>query len=383
MRRTLKATGAVVLGTAMLSATALLGASGGGLGPASVGAVGGVTATLDAVKAQSPAAYLQTLEKPPTALPITKALRKAPPKGKTFVFLQCDIAQCTQESTALKAVTKAIGWNLRTIPYQSANPASLIAGLQQALQYKPAGVGLSGVPEIEWKSVLPAYQSAGVPIVLAYVGPQKLTKTIIANIGDAQSVAADAHAAADYFITKSGGKGHVLQFQVPDFPILATYDTSFRSFVKAGCSGCSVTQLNGTVAEATGGTTVPAIVSALQRNPQDTWVVTDDGPWVDGLPAAAAAAGLHPKIIGEGADVTDETDIQAGTMTAFTALAINYGEWAMVDAVLRHIEGMPVPSNEGLLPTQLLVKGESFTVAESYDKPSNYPLLMEKLWHVR
>jgi ribose transport system substrate-binding protein len=371
------------MGTVLLTATAVLGACGSSApGAVSTGSVGGATISLDASSTQSPAAYLRTVEGVPKKIPITEPLKTAPPKGKTFVFLQCDIAQCTQESTALKAVTAAIGWKLKTIPYQSANPASLIAGLQQALQYKPAGVGLSGVPEIEWKSVLPAYKSAGVPIVVAYVGPQPLTKTIIANVGSAQSVAVEAHAVADYFIVKSGGKGHILQFQVPDYPILATFDTSFRQYVKAGCSGCSVTQLNGTVAEADGGTTVPAIVSALQRNPQDTWVVTDDGPWVDGLPAAASAAGLHPKIIGEGGDVTDETDIQAGTMTAFTALALNYGQWAMVDAVLRHMEGMAIPSNEGVLPTQLLVKGESFAVSESYDEPSNYSSLMEKLWHV-
>ncbi len=102
---------------------------------------------------------------------------------------------------------------------------------------------------------------------------------------------------------------------------------------------------------------------------------------MDGLPSALAAAHLHVKIIGEGADVTDETDIKQGTMTAFTAVALDYGMWAMMDAVLRHVEGMPNSPNEGLLPVQLLVKGENFTVSESYNQPSDYAAQMEKLWH--
>ena len=327
-------------------------------------------------------AYVTKAEQVPTSIPLNTPLKTKPPTGKTFVFMQCDIDQCTVEAQALKTVTAALGWNLKTIPYQSANPATLISGMQQALQYNPVGVGLSGIPEAEWSSVVPAYQKANVPIVLAYVGPQQLDNTIIANIGDTTSVTLDAKALANYFIAKSNGTGHILQFQVPDFPILNTFDQAFRSAVSAGCSACSVTPLTGTIAQVTGGGATGAIVSALQRNPSIGWVVTDDGPWVDGLPAAAANAGLHPKIIGEGADTVNETDIKAGTATAFTGLALNYGQWAMIDAVLRHMEGMPIPANEGTLPIQLLTQHDNFTVSSSFDQPANYATQMKALWHL-
>lgn len=328
------------------------------------------------------AAYAHQAEQVPTVIPITTPLNSKPPTGKTFVFMQCDIDQCTTEAQALKTVTAAIGWNLKTIPYQSANPATLISAMQQALQYNPVAVGLSGIPEAAWASVLPAYKKAGVPIVVAYVGPQPLDNTVIANIGDATSVTLDAKALASYFIANSNGKGHILQFQVPDFPILNTFDQAFRSAVQAGCSGCSVTPLNGTIAQVTSGGAPAAIVSALQRDPSIGWVVTDDGPWVAGLPAAAAAAGVHVKIIGEGADTLNETDIKAGKQTAFTGLALNYGQWAMIDAVLRHLEGMPIPANEGTLPIQLLTQNDNFTVSNSYDQPADYATQMKKLWHL-
>ncbi len=375
----------LIAGTAFIAIATVLVACGstksgstGGSGTPSSGS----TASSSSTGAASTSGVLASYENAPTAIPITIPLKATPPKGKTFVFLQCDVAQCTEESTAMKTVVAAVGWNLKVIPYQSENPASLISGLQQALQLHPAAVGLTGIPEIEWQSALPAYEKAGVPIVVGQVGPQVLSKTVIASIGNDLNVQITAKVLADYFIAKSGGKGKILQFQVPDFPILGAFDQAFRADVQASCPGCSVTELTGTIAEVTSGGSTAAIVSALQRNPQDSWLVTDDGPWVDGLPSALAAAHLHVKIIGEGADVTDETDIKQGTMTAFTAVALDYGMWAMMDAALRHLEGMPNSPNEGLLPFQLLVQGESFTVSESYNQPGDFAAQMEKLWHV-
>ena len=368
----------VIAGSVIVTVTSVLAACGSGKSAST----GGSGTASKASGAASLSSVVTDYEKAPAAIPITTPLKTSPPKGKTFVFLQCDVAQCTEESTAMKAVTAAIGWNLKVIPYQSENPATLISGLQQALQSHPAAVGLTGIPQIEWQSELPAYEKAGVPIVVGQVGPQVLSNTVIASIGDDLNVQITAKVLSDYFIANSGGKGKILQFQVPDFPILGAFDQDFRADVQASCPGCSITQLTGTIAEVTSGGSTAAIVSALQRNPQDTWLVTDDGPWVDGLPSALAAAHLHVKIIGEGADVTDETDVKEGAMTAFTGVPLDYGMWAMMDAVLRHMEGMPNSANEGLLPIQLLVKGESFAVSESYNQPADYAAQMEKLWHV-
>ena len=374
----------VMAGTATIAIVTALAACGSAQSASTGGGTASAasTASSNASDSGSMSRVVASYEKAPTAIPITTPLETSPPKGKTFVFLQCDVAQCTEDSTALKAATAGIGWNLKVIPFQSANPATLISGLQQALRLAPAAVGLTGIPQVEWQSELPAYEKAGVPIVVGDVGPQVLSKTVVANIANDLNTQVTAKVLADYFIANTGGKGKILQFQVPDFPILGAFDQAFRADVAASCANCSVTTLTGTVAEVTSGGSTAAIVSALQRNPQDTWLVTDDGPWVDGLPPALAAAHLQVKIIGEGADVADETDIKAGTMTAFTAVALDYGMWAMLDAALRHVEGMPNAANEGLLPIQLLVKGESFTVSESYNQPADYAAQMGKLWHL-
>ncbi|WP_322779016.1 substrate-binding domain-containing protein [Frankia sp. Cas4] len=376
---------AITAGTLVLAAATFLAAC-GGTESASTGsgttASSGTSTPSGATDLAALSAVVAKYKQAPTTIPISTPLKQAPAKGKTFVFLQCDVAQCTQLSKAFAAATAAIGWDLKVIPYKSANPATLIAGMEQALQYNPVAVGLTGIPGIAWQSEVPAYEKAGVPIVVGHVGPQAITSTIIANIDDEQSVQTTAEVLADYFIVNSDGKGKILQFQVPDFPILGSFDQAFRAKVQASCPGCSVTQLTGTISEVTSGGSTAAIVSALQRHPEVTWLVTDNGPWVDGLPAALAAAHLNVKIIGGGADVTNETDIKAGTVTAFTGVALNYSAWAMVDAVLRHLEGTPIPASEGLLPLQLFVKGENFAVSESYDEPADYAAQMEKLWHV-
>lgn len=351
-------------GSMILAVTGLVGA-----GAASAG--GGLAATV------------RGFEVPPTGVPITTRLKATPPKGKTFVYLECDQAQCTAEADTLKAVTKAIHWNLKVIPYQSANPATVIAGFQQALQYHPAGVSISGAAESEWASVLPSYAKAGVPIVPSTIGPSPINKVIIANIGNSASFALQGKEVGDYFALNAGGTAKVLQFQVPSFPILTAFDTEFDSTVKSQCPGCTVSQLDGTLTEVGSGGEPAAIVSALQADPSIGWVVTDDSAWTDGLPSALAAAGLsNIKVIGGNADVVSETDIDSGTMSAFTAADLNYACWAMVDAVLRHVEGMKEAGAEGALPTQLLVKGVSFAVSEAYNEPTNVAALMKKLWKV-
>ncbi len=377
---------AATAGTLVLAVATFLAACGGtdsaSPGSGTTASSGTSTSSAAATDLAALSAVVAKYKQAPTTIPISTPLKQAPAKGKTFVFLQCDVAQCTQLSKAFAAATTAIGWDLKVIPYKSANPATLISGMQQALQYNPVAVGLTGIPGVAWQSEVPAYEKAGVPIVVGHVGPLAITSTIIANINNDESVQNTAEALADYFIVNSDGKGKILQFQVPDFPILGSFDQAFRAKVQASCPDCSVTQLTGTISQVTSGGSTAAIVSALQRHPEVTWLVTDNGPWVDGLPAALAAAHLTVKIIGAGAAVTNETDIKAGTVTAFTGVALNYSAWAMLDAVLRHLEGTPIPANEGLLPIQLLAKDTNFTVSESYDEPADYAAQMEKLWHV-
>jgi ribose transport system substrate-binding protein len=352
-------------------------ASGGSTSPTGGATVSG-SAGLTAAQAAATAA-----EQVPSHLDITTPLKSRPPAGKTFVYLQCDIDQCASEGAGIQAATAAIGWHFKDIGFQSANPATLVAGLKQALQYHPAAVGFSGLPEATWASVLPAYKAAGVPIVVFAVEPVTIDNEVIADFNGAADNEHYGQMLADWFIADSGGKGHALLVNVNAFVVLQDFSDAFRATVAKNCPGCTVTNLNETIPAATGGQLVPATVSALSKDSSINYAITSDGPFFTGLPAALAAAGLasRVKIAGQGGDVVNLTDVKIGKEAAYTGDSLTIGGWLMVDAALRHLEGMPIPADDAL-PTQLMVKGGTFQVSTSYNQPSNYASELESLWHV-
>jgi ribose transport system substrate-binding protein len=366
--------------TASSSATTATGSS------ATTASGGGSSAAVTAAEQIVAAA-----EQPPTHIPQTTPLTSAPPKGKTFVFLQCEVAQCTDIASGIKAATSAVGWNLKTIPFQSANPATLVSAMQQALQYNPVAVAFSGLPEVTWQSEIPAYQKAGVIMIPAFMGQLTTPSPVVPyDIGAYNGTVTSAKQIAAWITEKSNANAKVLSVGVPSFPLLATYTTAFASALGKDCSACTISTINATIPEVDAGQIDSLIVSALQKDPSIKYVTIVDGAFVDGLPSALAAAGLTGKvqITGIGADVANETNIlSGGDFKAFTALATLDSGWLMVDAALRHVEGMPVTAtSDGGLPGMLLTKNSMtkghIPAANSFNFPADYPQQFMSLWHV-
>jgi ribose transport system substrate-binding protein len=352
------------------------------------GGGGGSAVSAEVAAAQK---IVATAEQLPTTIPLTTPLASAPPRGKTFVFLQCEVSQCADIATGIKAAIAAIGWNLKVIPFQSSNPATLISGLQQALQYNPVAVAFSGLPEVLWQSEIPAYQKAGVVMIPAFMGPLTTPSPVVPyDIGAKEGTVLSAQQLAAWVTADSNGTGRVLSLGVPSFPLLAIFSTTFQQQLSQQCSGCSVVNLSATIPEVDAGQVNSLIVSALQKDPSIKYVAVCDGAFIDGLPSALAAAGLtgKVKIVGIGADVANESNIlSGGDEKAFTALATLYSGWLMVDAALRHVEGMPATDSEdGGLPSMLLteqsMKANNIQPANSFNYPANYPQQFEALWHV-
>jgi ribose transport system substrate-binding protein len=321
-------------------------------------------------------------EKPPTTLGVTTPLKSAPPSGKTFVWLNCELSACAQILIGVRQAVSAAGWNLKVVQYQQANPATVLSAFKLALNYHPAAVGLSGLPEAVWASIIPAYKKAAVPIIAGYVGPLTLNSTVIGNISGPPDGAETGQILANWFIGDSGGKGHALNVRTDELPYLKTFSDAFQADVQKQCSGCAVTNLNMSVADATGGKVDSAIVADLQRNPSINYVVATEGPFIDGLPAALSAAGLSGKvkIAGENGDVENLTDVKNGTEAAFTGASLHIGGWQYLDVALRHAEGMTFDPYDGMQPKQLLTKTVQFSPAADYDVPGNYPQQFRKLW---
>src|SRR5699024_8721743 len=117
---------------------------------------------------------------------------------KTFVWISCDTSLCRDIADGVKEAATAVGWTYENLTFKLADPASLVAALDQALDLGPTAVGFTALPEAVWATAVPAYQEARVQIIPAVVGPVELSETVPANIFGDESQSTQAKLLANY-----------------------------------------------------------------------------------------------------------------------------------------------------------------------------------------
>jgi ribose transport system substrate-binding protein len=335
--------------------------------------------TAEVVKAQ---AFIEPYLTPPTKIPLTEPLKAAPEPGKTMVFLQCELSQCKGIGLGVQQASELVGWDFKTIPYQSTNPSTLAAALDQALSYKPVAVAFTSPPYAIWSQKVDAYRAAGVPLIPSFTGDVPIDDTIIANPASTEYAGLNGEIVANWFIADSGAKGHALSVSVNDFPYLAGTSSKFDSTVASDCPDCKVTQLNVGIPDVGTGSINSIIVSALRKDPSINYVVPVDVAFVGALPAQLAAAGLAGKVKVAGCcgDTTTEAGLATDQFSAITGVNGFYAGFISVDAAARAAEGSPIPDNEGILPVGLMIKGTSVEPADSFNYPVDFIDQFKTLW---
>src|SRR5262249_39346747 len=134
--------------------------------PGSSSGAGSASPSAVVTAAQSAVTQATTI---PSSIPVSGALPSAPPAGKTVLFLQCEQAEGGYEGQGLQAAAKTIGWTVKILNFQAANPATLVTALKQGLQYHPVAAFFSGVPQAAWQSMQQPYAKAGAIIVDNFV----------------------------------------------------------------------------------------------------------------------------------------------------------------------------------------------------------------------
>jgi ribose transport system substrate-binding protein len=348
------------------------GASGGG----SVDAAGKQAATAKA------AAFIQPYLTPPTTIPVTEPLKEAPAKGKTIVFLQCELSQCKGIGLGVQQAAQVVGWTFKSIPYESTNPSTLARAMDQALSYKPVGVAFTSPPYAIWSQKVAEYKQAGVPLIPSFTGDVPIDSTIIANPASTKYAELNGQIVANWVISDSKASAKILSVSVNDFPYLAGTSKGFDDTITSACAGCSLTKLNVGIPDVGTGNINSIIVSALRKDPSIDYVVPVDVAFTAALPAALDAAGLTGKVKVAGCcgDTTTEAGLSSGKFDAITGVNGFYAGFASVDAALRASQGLPIPENEGILPVGLLVKGTSVKPADSFQYPTDFVDQFKKLW---
>jgi hypothetical protein len=321
----------------------------------------------------------------PTSIPETQTLPSAPPKGKTVLFLQCEEVQCGYEGDGLKAAAAAIGWTVKVLNFQAANPATLVSALQSGLQYHPVAAFFSGVPQEAWQSEQKPYAAAGAFIVDNYLAATPSGAGVMAGRGYASENEDMGKVLADQQIANSGGAPAAsLIVSVPTYTVFDPMVTAYKAEIAKDCPSCSVTEDDFTLPQMLGGQLVPAVVSAAKRISNLKYIVSVNGAFTDTLPEALKAAGLSGKyqvISGQGVS-TDQQNVLQGSQLATVSGPFILGGWQDMDMAIRAVMHLPPSPGDTVVPWVLLNKSNIGTPSDSYDVPTDYPSLFEKLWHV-
>jgi ribose transport system substrate-binding protein len=338
----------------------------------------------DAAAVQNAKAFIAPYLTAPTKIPLTEPLTSAPAPGKTIVFMQCELAQCKVIGDGVEAASKLVGWTYKSIPYQSTNPSTLIAGMDQALQYHPVAVALTSPPYALWQQEVPKYKAAGVALIPSFTGAVPIDSTVVANPASPQFSAKNGDLLANWFIADSNAQGDVLSVDVPDFPYLGDISNEFNTVVARDCTTCTLTKLNIGIPDVVSGAIVTDIVSALRKNPSINYLIASDAAFVQALPSALKAAGLSGKVkVGGCCGVASvEAGLATGDFSAITGVNGNYAAYITVDAALRVSQGLPIPANEWDLPVGLLTKESLDKPSDSYDEPADYINQFKTLWKI-
>jgi hypothetical protein len=321
----------------------------------------------------------------PTTIPETQQLPSAPPKGKTVLFLQCEEVQCAFEGDGLKAAAAAIGWNVKVLNFQAANPATLVSALQAGLHYHPVAAFFAGVPQQAWQGEQKAYAAAGAILVDNYnsTAPSGVGVEPGRGYGN-ESVAIGTTIAGEQIANSDGASAASLLVTVPTYTVFAPMATAYKAQIAKECPACQVTEADFTLPQMLGGQLVPAVVSAAKRISNLKYIVSVDGAFTDTLPAALKAAGLAGKyqIINGGGIATDQQFVLNGTELSTVSNPLTLGGWQDMDMAIRFVMHLPASSGNNVVPWVLLNKSNVGTPSDSYDVPADYPSLFEKLWDV-
>lgn len=326
--------------------------------------------------------FIDPYLKAPTSITVSEALPEAPAKGKTFVWISCDATTCSSIGSGVKEAAGAAGWAYKELSFKNADPNTLVAALNQALEMSPTAVGFAALPEAVWSSVIPAYQKADVQLVPAVVGPVELNATIPANIFPDASQNTQGKVLANYTIADSNGSAEALLLKVPDLVTLKAYNQGVEEAF-ASCPSCTLSSVDVSLAQVAGGQVNGVITSQLQRNPNIKYVILPTSEFTEGLPAALQTAGLSDiKIVGTGTRQQDFQDIMSNKASAFVMFGPTYTGWLVVDAALRKAADMTFPEGYGQTPMQLFTKDNTTEAPAEFEEPADFRAQFEKLWKV-
>jgi ribose transport system substrate-binding protein len=328
------------------------------------GAGGGATAD----KAEKP-----TVEPPPTTPPtevqITEPLTKAPPKGKTVIFLQCELPACGRYVNGAKAASEALGWSTEVQVFKNSAPAP---ALQQAVAKKPDYIFISGIPPAVLKAPLASAHAAKIPVFSAADPAKPSADGFDYQVGG--TLVPDAENIAKWIINDSGGNANIVGVTIPQFPVLNGETDFFKNEVPKLCPDCKYDQLDITVEEVGAGSVPQKLTGYLQSHPDVNYVFFTFSDLGKGIGAVLERSGLRDKIKLTGCcgDSGNAQEIAKGDSDAWTIAPNEYSAVAAYDGMARHAIGMDLAESQDKVYGSPSWVVESKEAVDKYLKPTGF-----------
>ena len=388
---------AAIIGSLVLAAAACGGDNKTGSSAATTAAAAGAATTTASAAATSAAASsapgaaakarIDPYLKPPTSIGISTPLSGKPPAGTKVFWLEGNIQSILPITGGFKEAASALGWNLTVLTYDPADPQGPGAAMRQAVDGGADYIAVSGQSIAILGPALDAAKAKQIPVIDMYstddVGGA--TNGIYANIGGTPYSQRGASLLSDFVIADSGGDANVLFVNVPDFKILQIVADAVKGNFTSQCPDCTVTPLNVSIGDMTGGTVASQVVSALQSNSKIDYVYVTIGDLATGLPEALEAAGLagKVKIVGGVPNTEQVQSLIDGKASAYTPLGRPASAWAAVDVMARLSLGMdPDATGHELLPAVIWTPDNVPKPAQDYSGAANYQEQFKQLWGV-
>lgn len=363
----------------MLAPLVLIAAACGGSG-ASEG-----SGSSSSVDVSSFEASVEQYEATPTEILQSEPLKKAPPKGKSVIFVSNGLPGTVKIGQGVEAAANAVGWDFSTVTFDAADPATLQAAFMSALQKDPDFVVQSGTPQSEFgASVIDAYEKAGVPIILTSVYPFEPTDVILGDPNGPEMQKQSGEMLADWFIADSKGQGNVLIENVSAYPVLGVAVDAFKKRVDSECPDCTTETIEITAAQVASGDLVPAVVAELRTMPDTGYLFFDNAQFAAGIGPALQAAGRDDvEVFGRSIEPNAAAGLTDGSTSAWTGTSFFYTGYMAIDIAARHLEGEEIdPTKYDQQPTQLITADNVDTYEGEWHAPQDSLEQFTKLWHV-
>lgn len=318
---------------------------------------------------------------PPTTIGPSEPLSGPPPTDKTWVIISCELPQCATISNGALDAAEAAGVPTEVLSYKTTDGTTLTSAVKQALDFDPIAVTPIGFSQALYNDLQDEYADAGVFITPMALGDLEKSDVITEGSATQFDYNKSGKEMADFVIVDSNASAKVLVQDIPAFAVLKSYADGFREELEAGCAECTTESLDVAPAQLASNGLVPAIVSALQTNPDIDYLATSNVAFLTGIGPALKAAGLEDvKIVGGSADINSLQAVKDGVMLAVTAQAEDQYGWMALDIVFRNALGMEIPEGGGGRMEMIATQETAEPTDTGLDYPTDFEEQYLALW---